>query len=95
MVEKLIFNEPYKFERIYPKISGYTTAYNVINLGIPFEQSIKSMLGFCDEVVVLDGESDDGTYEILEKMAKENEKIKLYQNTFDMDEPGIDGMQRY
>jgi len=87
-------DEEYTFKRIYSTISGYTTVYNALNLGIPFEESINSMLGFCDEVVVLDGESDDGTYEILEKMSQKDDRIKLYQNAFDWEEPGIDGMQK-
>lgn len=84
--------EDYKYERVYGKISGYTTAYNL--KGYPFVESIKSMLGFCDEVVVVDGCSDDGTYETLEELAKEDERVQLYQNPWDFDEPGIDGMQK-
>ena len=91
---KLTFVEPYKYERIYPKISGYTTCYNCETLGVPYIESIKSMLGFCDEVVVLDGVSDDGTYEKLEELAGQDDKIKLYQNEFDWSEPGIDGNQK-
>jgi hypothetical protein len=35
--------------------------------------------------------STDGTYEKLQQLASENSKIQLYQNEFDMTEPGIDG----
>ncbi len=42
-------------------LSGYATTYNCIKQEYPFEASIKSMLGFCDEVVVVDGGSTDGT----------------------------------
>lgn len=34
-------------------ISGYTTAYNVMKSSYPWRESIMSLLGFCDEVVVL------------------------------------------
>lgn len=44
-----------------PKLSGYTTTYNCASQGYPFEQSIQSMLEFCDEVIVVDGGSTDET----------------------------------
>jgi len=80
------------YERVTSKISGYTTTYNI--KGYPYIESIKSMLGFCDEVVVVDGCSTDGTWETLQKFAKEDERIKLYQNFWDPEEPGMDGMQK-
>ncbi len=52
------------------------------------------MLGFCNEVIVVDGCSNDGTYEILEKLAAEDERIQLWQNPWDLEEPGMDGMQK-
>ena len=44
-------------------ISGYTTTKNCIEQGYPWEQCIQSMLGFANEVVVVDGGSTDGTYQ--------------------------------
>ena len=38
-----------------PTLSGYTTTLDCIKNQYPWKQSIKSMLEFCDEVVVLDG----------------------------------------
>lgn len=89
---KFARNTEHKYERLYGKISGYTTTYNL--KGYPFVESIKSMLGFCNEVVIVDGESTDGTYEVLQKLAAEDDRIKLYQNPWDFDEPGMDGMQK-
>jgi len=51
-------------------LSGYTTAYNVMQSDYPWKESIISMLGFCDEVIVLDGGSNDGTWEELQVMEK-------------------------
>lgn len=54
-----------------PRLSGYTTTLNCISQGYPFEQSIRSMLAFCDEVVVVDGGSRDGTLHNLFKLVEE------------------------
>jgi glycosyltransferase involved in cell wall biosynthesis len=65
------------------KISGYMTTKNVINSDYPWKQSIQSMLQFCDEVVVADGGSDDGTWEKLTEWADKEEKLKVYQRIKD------------
>tara|TARA_Y100001970_G_C14236481_1_gene862129 strand:+ start:1507 stop:3474 length:1968 start_codon:yes stop_codon:yes gene_type:complete len=65
------------------RVSGYTTTYNCISQDYPFVQSITSMLGFCSEVVVMDGGSTDGTYELLQEMSKSNPVIKVYQHKVD------------
>lgn len=88
----LQFNKDFQYKKIYPTISGYTTTYN--STDYPFMESIKSMLGFCDEVVVVDGCSNDGTWEQLESLAAEDPRVKIYQNEFDWNEPGMDGIQK-
>jgi glycosyltransferase involved in cell wall biosynthesis len=89
---KLIPNLNFKYERLYGKISGYTTTYNAADY--PFVECIKSMLGFSAEVVIVDGCSTDGTWEKLEQLASEDERIKVYQNEFNWNEPGVDGLQK-
>jgi len=72
-----------------PSLSGYTTTLNCVKHQYPFIQSIESMLGFCDEVVVLDGGSDDGTWEALQDFAKSvpDNRLKVAQNSRDWSHP--------
>lgn len=80
-----------------PTISSYTTTYNCIKQEYPFEESIKSMLGFSNEVVVVDGGSTDGTYEKIREMSFSDERIKLYQSKLDWEHPRFavfDGQQK-
>lgn len=49
-------------------LSGYTTTYNCVKQDYPFVECVESMLGFCDEVVVVDAGSTDGTLEQLRKL---------------------------
>jgi glycosyltransferase involved in cell wall biosynthesis len=93
-MSKLSFNKEFKYERVYGKISGYTTAFNAVSMGYPFVECIKSMVGFCDEVVIVDGCSTDGTWQALEDLAAQEPKIQLYQNPWDLEEPGMDGAQK-
>ena len=62
-----------------PSISGYTTTKDCDSQGYPWKQCIQSMLGFADEVVVVDGGSTDGTWEQLEEWAKSEPKLKIDQ----------------
>lgn len=78
-------------------ISGYTTAYNCVKQAYPFEQCIKSMLAFCDEVCVVDGGSSDGTFERLLALAETESKLKVKQVKRDWTakrHPVFDGMQK-
>jgi glycosyltransferase involved in cell wall biosynthesis len=61
-----------------PSISGYTTTKNCIESKYPWKECIQSMLEFCNEVVVVDGGSTDGTYEALQSWATEEERLNVY-----------------
>jgi glycosyltransferase involved in cell wall biosynthesis len=49
-------------------LSGYATTFNCVKQDYPFEACVESMLGFCDEVVVVDAGSTDGTLERLREL---------------------------
>ena len=80
-----------------PSVSGYTTTLNCIKHDYPWRESIKSLLGFCDQVVVVDGGSDDGTWEELKTWCDSEEKLNICQNAKDWDDPRFavfDGEQK-
>ena len=79
------------------KISGYTTTKDCIEQNYPWKQTIQSLLGFCDEVVIVDGGSKDGTWEELQELAEKEEKIVIHQQVRDWDHERFavfDGLQK-
>ena len=81
-----------EYNEFMPKIAGYTHVFNAESQGFPYIESIKSMLGFCDEVVVVDGGSNDGTVEKIKEIC--DERVKVFVHEWDWNEPGMDGMQK-
>ena len=80
-----------------PTISGYTTTLNCIDQKYPFEASIRSMLGFCDQVVIVDGGSTDGTIEVLNDLASEDSRILVHVQKRNWDSKRFavfDGLQK-
>ena len=80
-----------------PTLSGYSTTYNCVDQKYPFVESICSLLDVCDEVVVVDGGSTDGTWDVLNEMATDNPKLKIKQIERDWNHPRhavFDGMQK-
>lgn len=70
-----------------PFISGYTTTFNCIDKRYPFELCLRSLLGFCDEVSVVDAGSTDGTVESLIRMSAEDRRIKVRVSPVDFSHP--------
>ncbi len=62
-----------------PSIGAYTTTRNCIEQAYPWKECILSMLGFANEVIVVDGGSTDGTWEELESWADREEKLAVYK----------------
>lgn len=63
------------------KISGFTFIRNGIRLRYPFVESIQSILPICDEMIVVAGNSDDGTRESITNI--NSPKIKIIDTVWD------------
>lgn len=69
-------------------ISGFTVARNVIRLGYPASQSIRSARPICDEYILsYDPWSDDGTEEWARQIGQELD-LKLVENKWEVMENG-------
>lgn len=68
-------------------ISGYTTTFNCLSRQYPFELCIESLLGFCDEVSIVDAGSSDGTIEAVSKIAAREKRVKLNIAPVDFSHP--------
>lgn len=53
----------------------------------PFVECIRSLLGFCDEVVVADAGSSDGTLDVLRNLQRENPALKVFVEPVDFSHP--------
>jgi glycosyltransferase involved in cell wall biosynthesis len=60
-------------------ISGFMIVKDVLRQGYPFVEAIASALPICDEFLISDGYSTDGTYEVLNRIAGLNSKVKVYR----------------
>jgi hypothetical protein len=60
-------------------ISGFMITKNVLEQGYPFVEAIASALSICDEFLISDGYSTDGTFEVLQRISRLNPKVKVYQ----------------
>jgi glycosyltransferase involved in cell wall biosynthesis len=63
------------------KVSGFTFVRNAVKFGYPAVESIKSILPLCDEIIVVIGNSTDGTLEMINNIG--STKIKIIETVWD------------
>lgn len=72
-----------------PTVSGYLTVRNANRMNYPWQATVNSMLGFCDEVVVVDGGSDDDTWSELQAWSNDEPKLSIEQIAIPDDHPSF------
>jgi hypothetical protein len=63
------------------KVSGFTFIRNAILYDYPVVEAITSILPLCDEFIVAVGNSDDGTFELIQSIP--SEKIRIFHTIWD------------
>lgn len=63
------------------KVTGFTFIRNAVRFDYPVVEAINSILPICDEFVVLIGNSDDETKQLIENI--NSPKIKIYESVWD------------
>lgn len=58
-------------------LGGFLCVRNTISLDYCFVEAIKSMLPICDQIVISEAESTDGTREFLNNWSKAEHKLKI------------------
>ena len=64
------------------KLAGFTYVRNGFDYGVPFLESIQSVLPICEELIVAVGDSTDGTREAIVQL--NSPKIKIIDTVWDM-----------
>ena len=65
------------------KLAGFTYVRNGFDYGVPFLESIQSVLPICDEMIVAVGDSNDGTREAIVDL--NSPKIKIIDTVWNME----------
>ena len=63
-------------------ISGFMIVKDVLKQGYPFVEAVASTLSICDEFLISDGYSTDGTYEVVKRISRENPKVRVYRHNW-------------
>lgn len=70
-------------------ISCFTITKDCLSQGYPFVESFASVLPICDELLISDGYSTDGTFEVLQELASCNKKIKIHREKWTKKDPSV------
>lgn len=64
-----------------PAVCGFTFVKNAVKFSYPVVESIRSILPLCDRFIVLHGDSDDGTEELLKTI--DSGKVRIIPSVWD------------
>lgn len=70
-------------------LSGCTFIKDTFTGAFCIFESMASLLPFCDEMLIMDLGSEDGTLEALREIAQHNKKVKLFQGSFTYTDAGV------
>ena len=59
-------------------LGGSIFTHNVVRHDYCIKEALHSLLAVCDEVVVIDAESDDGTIDLLKEIESLSPKLKVH-----------------
>lgn len=65
------------------KVVGFTFVRNAVRFDYPLVEAIGSILPFCEKVIVMAGDSDDSTNELLARSFPP-EKVEVYHSVWEM-----------
>lgn len=66
------------------KVSCIMIARNLLVQGYPFVEAIQSVMPYCSEMIISEGFSTDGTYEVLQRLVKIfNDKMIIYRKKWE------------
>jgi hypothetical protein len=71
----------FEFEMSVMKVSGFTIIRNAVKFDFPIIEAIESILPLCNELVVVVGNSDDGTLALIKNI--ESPKIRVIESVWD------------
>ena len=63
------------------KVCGFTFIRNAVRFDYPIVEAITSVLPMCNEFIVLVGNSDDNTRNLIERIG--SDKIRIYDSVWD------------
>lgn len=63
-------------------ISGFMIIKDALKQGYPFVETIASALPICDEFLISEGYSTDGTFEIVQRISELNKKIRIFRQNW-------------
>lgn len=81
---------------ITPKFGAYAVSYNIKSSNYPWKECVLNALEYCDKFYILDGHSNDGSWEQLQETFGENPNVVLVKSkdAWDMSVSNIVGQKK-